>query len=138
MATILVIDDDHFFTELVKLHLLPAGHTVQVAKDPEAGLRAVVNAPPDLILLDLDLPYLSGFEVLEALRSEPASREIPVIMLTAHKDEECYARCERIGIDGFLTKPLQSGRLTETIAAALAAHEQKQAVNAGAVSKKGA
>jgi CheY-like chemotaxis protein len=125
MATILVIDDDHFFAELVKLHLLLAGHTVRVANDPEEGLRAIVNAPPDLILLDLDLPYLSGSEVLEALRSDPASREIPVIMLTAHKDEESYARCERIGIDGFLTKPLQSDRLAEVIAAAIAARARK-------------
>lgn len=125
MATIFVIDDDHFFTELVKLYLLPAGHTVRNAKDPEEGLRAIVNVPPDLILLDMDLRYVSGVEVLEALRSDPASREIPVIMLTAHKDEESYARCERIGIDGFLTKPLKSDRLTETIAAALAVRAHK-------------
>jgi DNA-binding response OmpR family regulator len=122
MATILVIDDDHFFAELVSLHLLLAGHTVQVAKDPEEGLRAIVNGPPDLILLDLDLPYMSGFEVLEALRSDPSSRGIPVVMLTARKDEESYARCDKIGIDGFLTKPLQSDRLNEAITAALAAH----------------
>ena len=122
MATILVIDDDHFFAELVSLHLLLAGHTVQVAKDPEEGLRAIVNGPPDLILLDLDLPYMSGFEVLEALRSDPSSRGIPVVMLTARKDEESYARCDKIGIDGFLTKPLQSDRLNEAITAAFAAH----------------
>jgi len=125
MATILVIDDDHFFTELVSLHLLLAGHTVQVARDPEEGLRAIIDSAPDLILLDLNLPYMSGFEVLEALRSDPATREIPVIMLTAHKDEESYGRCEKIGIDGFLTKPLQSDKLTEGIAAALAARAQK-------------
>lgn len=125
MATILVIDDDHFFTELVSLHLLLAGHTVQVARDPEEGLRAIIDSAPDLILLDLNLPYMSGFEVLEALRSDPATREIPVIMLTAQKDEESYGRCEKIGIDGFLTKPLQSDKLTEGIAAALAARAQK-------------
>ena len=122
MATILVIDDDHFFIELVSLHLLLARHTVQVAKDPEEGLRVIVDSLPDLVLLDLDLPYMSGFEVLEALRSDPAIRKIPVIMLTAHKDEESYARCDKIGIDGFLTKPLQSDRLNEAITAALAAH----------------
>jgi len=124
MATILVIDDDHFFTELVSLHLLLAGHTVQVAKDPEEGLRVIVDSLPDLILLDLDLPYMSGFEVLEALRSDPAIGKIPVIMLTAHKDEESYARCDKIGIDGYLTKPLRSDALTEAIVAALAARAQ--------------
>ena len=121
-GTILVIDDDHFFTELVSLHLLLAGHTVQVARDGRPARRR--RRPPELILLDLDLPYMSGFEVLEALRSDPATRKIPVIMLTAHKDEESYARCNTIGIDGFLTKPLQSDKLTEAIAVALAAHAQ--------------
>jgi DNA-binding response OmpR family regulator len=124
MATILIIDDDHFFKELVSLHLLLAGHTVQAAKDPEEGLRAVVNAVPDLILLDLDLPYLSGFEVLEALRADPATRKVPVIMLTARRDEESYARCDKLGIDGFLTKPLQCETLIEEIAAVLAARAQ--------------
>jgi DNA-binding response OmpR family regulator len=125
MATILIIDDDHFFTELVKLHLMHAGHTVQTANDPAEGLRAIVASPPGLILLDLDLPYISGFEVLEALRSDAATRRIPVIVLSAHKDAESYARCQKIGADGFLTKPLKSDELIEGIAATLAAHAEK-------------
>jgi len=116
MTTILIIDDDHFFTELVSLQLLLAGYTVQTAKDPAEGLRAVIDGPPDLILLDLDLPYLSGFEVLEALRSDPSTREIPVMILSAHTDEDSYARCHKIGIDGFLTKPIRSDQLIEEIA----------------------
>jgi len=124
MATILTIDDDHFFTEFVSLHLMLAGYTVQTAMDPAVGLRAVIDGPPDLILLDLDLPYLSGFEVLEALRSDPTSRGIPVIVLTARKDEDSYARCRDIGIDGFLTKPLQGDQLIDLIVATLAARTE--------------
>ena len=125
MATILIIDDDHFFTELVSLDLLLSGYTVQTARDPAEGLRAIVDSLPDLILLDLDLPYMSGFEVLEALRSDPATRGIPVIMLTAHKDEESHARCHKIGVDGFFTKPVQSDTLIEAIAATLATRAEK-------------
>jgi len=129
MATVLIIDDDHFFTELVSLHLMLAGYTVQTAKDPAEGLRAVIDGPPDLILLDLDLPYMSGFEVLEALRSDPASRGIPVIMLTARKDEDSYVRCQKIGCDGFVTKPLQSDQLIDVIVAALAARGKSRQTN---------
>jgi two-component system response regulator MprA len=125
MATILIIDDDHFFTEFVSLHLLLTGYTVQTAADPAEGLRAIIESPPDLILLDLDLPYISGFEVLEALRSDSVTRKIPVLILTAHTDEESYARCHTIGIDGFLTKPMQGDKLIEAIAATLAPRAEK-------------
>jgi CheY-like chemotaxis protein len=120
MATILMIEDDQFFRELVSMHLLMAGYTVQAAKDPAEGLRSVIESAPDLILLDLELPYLSGIEVLEALRSDPALRKIPVIILTAHRDDESYNRCHKIGISGFFTKPLKSEELLKAIEATLA------------------
>ena len=78
MATILVIEDDPSFRDLLQLHLVSAGHTVNTAEDPAEGLRSLLEYSHDLILLDLDLPYLSGLEVLEALRSDPASQKIPV------------------------------------------------------------
>ena len=125
MATILVIEDDLAFRDLLRLHLHQAGHTVQTAKDPEEGLRSLLEIPPDLILLDLDLPYLSGFEVLEALRSDPASRKIPVIIVTGNADEEVNDRCRTIGIEGFLTKPFKGEHLIQAIAKALAARGEK-------------
>jgi CheY-like chemotaxis protein len=70
-------------------------------------LRAILENPPDLILLDLDLPYLSGFEVLQALRADDASRSIPVVIITGRPDGEAYERCRRIGFDGFASKPLK-------------------------------
>jgi CheY-like chemotaxis protein len=89
------------------LHLESAGHAVRGAADPEEGLRAILENPPDLILLDLDLPYLSGFEVLQALRADDASRSIPVVIITGRPDGETYERCRRIGFDGFASKPLK-------------------------------
>lgn len=124
MASILLIEDDRFFVDLLRLHLLAAGYTVQIAGDPQEGLRSILESAPDLILLDLDLPNLSGFEVLEALRSDPASRKIPVIIVTGHTDEETRTRCAKIGIDGFFTKPLVSDKLFTAIAKTLAARAE--------------
>jgi len=125
VATILVIEDNLAFRDLLRLHLRQAGHTVQIAEDPEEGLRSLLDTPPDLILLDLDLPYLSGFEVLEALRSDPASQKIPVIIVTGNADEEVNDRCRTIGIEGFLTKPFKGEHLIQAIAKALAARGEK-------------
>jgi DNA-binding response OmpR family regulator len=126
MAAILVIDDDLSFRELLQLHLLSAGHTIRAAKDPEEGLRSLLEHSADLILLDLDLPYLSGFEVLEALRSDPASRKIPVIVLTGRGDEDTYIRCRKIGVDGFLTKPLKREQLITAVGTTLATRKQDE------------
>ncbi len=118
MATILAIEDDPSFRDLLQLHLHAAGHTVRTAADPAEGLRALLEEPPELILLDLDLPYLSGFEVLEALRSDKASQAIPVIVITGRADE-AYERCRKIGIDGFASKPLKREELLRVIDEAL-------------------
>lgn len=120
MATILVIEDDPSFRDLLALHLHAAGHEVRTAADPELGLRSLLEEPPQLILLDLDLPYLSGFEVLSALRNDHASRDIPVIIVTGRSDEETYMRCRKIGIDGFAAKPLKSEQLLKVISKVLA------------------
>ena len=125
MATVLVIEDDQAFSDLLRLHLRQAGYTVQTAGDPEEGLRILVDTPPDLVLLDLDLPYLSGYEVLEALRSDPASGKIPVIVVTGHTEEEVHERCRRIGVQGFLTKPFKSEHLLQAISKALAKRAEK-------------
>lgn len=115
MATILAIEDDPSFRDLLQLHLQAAGHAVRTAADPEEGLRALLEDPPELILLDLDLPYLDGFEVLEALRSDKASRAIPVIVITGRAEGEAYDRCRKIGIDGFASKPLKREELLRVI-----------------------
>jgi DNA-binding response OmpR family regulator len=119
LAKILAIEDDPSFRDLLELHLHAAGHTVRTAADPEEGLRALLEDPPELILLDLDLPYLSGFEVLEALRSDVASRAIPVIVITGRAEGETYDRCRKIGIDGFASKPLKREELLRAVEKAL-------------------
>jgi CheY-like chemotaxis protein len=121
LATILAIEDDPSFRDLLQLHLQSAGHAVRTAADPEEGLRAFLEDPPELVLLDLDLPYLSGLEVLEALKSDEASRPIPVIVITGRAEGEAYERCRKIGIQGFASKPLKREDLLRAIDKALAA-----------------
>jgi CheY-like chemotaxis protein len=120
MATILAIEDDASFRDLLQLHLQAVGHTVRTAADPEEGLRSFLEEPPELILLDIDLPYLSGFEVLEALRSDKASRAIPVIVITGRPEGDTYERCRKTGIEGFCSKPLRREELLRAIDKALA------------------
>lgn len=120
MATILVIEDDPSFRDLLELHLHAAGHSIRAAGDPEEGLRSFLEEPPALVLLDLDLPYLSGFEVLEALRSDEASRKVPVIVITGRADDDTYNRCRKMGIAGFASKPLKREELLDAIGKALA------------------
>jgi DNA-binding response OmpR family regulator len=115
LAKILVIEDDTTFLDLLRVHLSSMGHEAQIAEDAAVGLRAIVNGPPDLILLDLRVPYLDGLELLEALRSDPATRHIPVIVLTGQGDDEMHAGALKLGVAEYLTKPVRRERLAKAI-----------------------
>src|SRR6266568_6479285 len=97
LAKIVIIEDDLSFLDLLRVHLAGAGHEVLTAEDAVLGLRAIIDNAPDLILLDLSVPYLDGFEMLEALRSDPATRDIPVIVLPGRGDDETYSRARELG-----------------------------------------
>ena len=115
MPAVLVIDDDHFIRELLMLHLRNAGCDARCAADPVEGLKAVIDAPPNLILLDVDMPYMSGLEVLQALKSDEKSRGIPVVMLTGRTDDETWLTATRAGANAYLTKPIQHEELFKTL-----------------------
>lgn len=121
MAKILVIEDDVTFLDLVRVHIAGAGHEVIMAEDAVIGLRAVIADQPDLIVLDIFVPFLDGFEMLAALQSDPATKEIPVIVLTGHGDDETFARARQLGAAAFLTKPVEGSRLIGAIEEQLAA-----------------
>ena len=115
MAKIVVIEDDLTFLDLLRVHLASAGHEVLTAEDAALGLRAVITEGPDLILLDLTVPYLDGFEILKALSSDPATKSIPVIVLTGRGDDEAFARARSLGASRFLTKPVARDALIGAI-----------------------
>ncbi|HMG61072.1 MAG TPA: response regulator [Burkholderiales bacterium] len=115
MAKIVVIEDDLTFLDLLRVHLAGAGHEVLTAEDAVLGLRAVIDNAPDLILLDLSVPYLDGFEMIAALRTDPATRNIPVIVLTGRGDDETYSRARELGAAQLLTKPVERDLLMKAI-----------------------
>ena len=119
VARLLIIDDDRTFVELLRVHLSDAGYEVSVAGDAVLGLRSILADPPDLLLLDLNIPYLHGFEMLRALKNDPLTRRMPVVIITGRDDEDAYVQALQIGIDGYLTKPVQREMLLETVEAAL-------------------
>ena len=120
MAKILVIENDVTFLDLLRVHLASVGHEVQTTEDAAAGLRAVIENTPDVIILDMFVPYLHGMEVLEALRNDPATAPIPVIVLTGARDDEMYAKALKLGVADYLTKPIQRDSLLQSISKVLA------------------
>jgi DNA-binding response OmpR family regulator len=119
LAKIVVIEDDVGFLDLLRVHLASAGHEVRTAEDAALGLRAVITEAPDLILLDLTVPYLDGFEMIKALRNDPATKKIPVVVLTGRSDDETFAQVRKLGASHFLTKPVERDVLIKVIEAQL-------------------
>lgn len=118
MATILIVDDDESLRELLRLHLSAAGYEVLVAEDAIAGGYMVLRNPPDLIICDVNMPHLDGFDFVAALRADKSLPDIPVIFLTSM--EEGDQRGKSLGAVGYLTKPVRADRLLSLVAAHVA------------------
>ena len=114
MATILVIDDDASLRDLLRIHLSAAGYDVVVAPDAIAAGYLVLRSPPDLIITDVNMPHLDGFEFIEALKADTALPRIPVIFLTSH--EEGDLRGKDLGAVGYVTKPIRADKLLALVA----------------------
>ncbi len=119
MASILVIEDDPSLRDTLRIHLSSAGYSVRVAADATEAIRAILTGVPDLVLSDVSLPYMDGFELLEVLRRDETTRSIPVILLTGLVDDDSYLRGIKLGATAYLTKPVLRDELLKTIAGAL-------------------
>jgi len=102
-ANILIIEDDPTILRVVKDNFVTQGHRVQTARNGEEGLDAALNGHPDLIILDIMLPKINGFEICRAVRAEKL--EMPILMLTAKGQEEDIVRGLELGADDYITKP---------------------------------
>lgn len=102
---ILAVDDERHIVRLVQVNLERAGYEVVTAFDGKDALEKVANEQPDLVVLDVMMPYMDGFEVLQNLRKNPSTRELPVIMLTAKAQDADVFRGWQSGVDCYLTKP---------------------------------
>jgi two-component system alkaline phosphatase synthesis response regulator PhoP/two-component system response regulator VicR len=102
---ILAVDDEKHIVRLVQVNLERQGYEVITASDGREALQKVEEERPDLVVLDVMMPYMDGFEVLQHLRRNPSTRDIPVIMLTAKAQDADVFRGWQSGVDCYLTKP---------------------------------
>src|SRR5262245_60929782 len=117
--TLLVIEDDPDIVEVVRYNLEREGFRVLVASAGDAGLAEARRAPPDLVVLDLMLPGLDGLAVCRALRADPATAALPVLMLTAKGEETDVVVGLEMGADDYLTKPFSPRELVARVRALL-------------------
>lgn len=113
-ARLLIVDDDQNIRELLSLHLRAAGYEVSVAEDGIAAGYLVLRDPPDLIISDVNMPHMSGFEFVAALKADSSVANIPVIFLTS--EEEGDHRGKELGAVGYLVKPVRADRLLSMVA----------------------
>ncbi|WP_027849756.1 response regulator transcription factor [Marinospirillum minutulum] len=119
MAKVLVVDDEPNIVLSLEFLMQQAGFDVTTALDGESALALVNENPPDLVLLDISLPGISGFEVLEQLRNQPSFKRLPIVMLTAHGREVEREKGLALGADDYITKPFSTRQLVEKVQALL-------------------
>ena len=112
---ILVVEDEESLLKLQSILLTIRGYTVEGVMDGQAALEAVETMNPDLILLDIMLPKIDGFEVCRQIKANEATRHIPVVMLTAKKSMEDRVMGKQAGADMYITKPYKTSIVIETI-----------------------
>ncbi len=118
-AHILVVDDEADISALVAYHLARESYRVRTVADGHEAIEAVERERPDLIVLDLMLPGMSGLDVLRELRSRPAFEGLPVILLTARREEDDRVEGLRLGADDYLAKPFSPQELVLRVGAVL-------------------
>jgi sigma-B regulation protein RsbU (phosphoserine phosphatase) len=119
-GAILVVDDNELNRDLLSRRLRRDGHVVTVAEHGRAALDRMAKEPFDLVLLDIMMPELTGYEVLEILKSDAALRDIPVVMITAATEEESIVRCLTLGAEDHLPKPFNPAILRARVSSSLA------------------
>src|SRR5438477_8289559 len=117
---VLIVEDEEDIAGLIKHTLERSGSAdAEIVHSGDAALKTVVDRPPDLIILDLNLPILSGTEVCRILRSRPDARHVPIIMLTARTSENDRVAGLELGADDYVTKPFSLRELTARVHAVL-------------------
>ena len=119
MAKILLVEDNEMNRDMLSRRLVKRGYEVVVAVDGQEGVAKARAEAPALVLMDMSLPVLDGWEATQALRADPATRSIPVIALTAHAMAGDREKALAAGCDDFDTKPIELERLLGKIEALL-------------------
>ena len=113
---IVLVEDDALLGKLITKKLISAGYEISIAVDGESGLSSIREKSPDLVLLDLVLPNMDGFEILKRLKSNPATNKIPVIIISNLNQKEDMNRCFQLGASEYIVKAFfTSGEILEMI-----------------------
>ena len=119
MRSIVIVEDDEDIADTIKYNLEREGFRARTAHTGEEALNLILDRPPNLILLDLNLPQMSGFELCRRLRAEATTARVPVLMLTARTDEADKVLGLNLGADDYLTKPFSMRELVARVRAVL-------------------
>lgn len=120
MPKILVVEDNELNRDMLTRRLLRKGYETVIAVDGREGIQKAHSEKPDLILMDMSLPLLDGWEATRQIKASPETRTIPIIALTAHAMAGDRERALQAGCDDYDTKPVEFSRLLEKIEALLA------------------
>jgi two-component system cell cycle response regulator DivK len=115
MPTILLVEDNEMNRDMLSRRLQRRGYEVIIAVDGQQGVAMAQSEAPDLILMDMSLPVIDGWEATRVLKSAPATKDIPVIALTAHAMSTDRDKAMQAGCDDYDTKPIELPRLLEKI-----------------------
>jgi CheY-like chemotaxis protein len=119
MPTILLVEDNEMNRDMLSRRLQRKGHEVLIALDGVQGVELARSHNPDLILMDMSLPVLDGWQATQQLKATPETNSIPIIALTAHAMAGDRAKCLEVGCDDYDTKPVEFSRLLSKIQALL-------------------
>ena len=122
MQQILLIEDEPLIRESLEDVLSLEGYDLVTARDGQTGLKAIESRRPDLVICDINMPEMDGFSVLDTLRADPVTRNLPFIFLTARSSRADLRRGMELGADDFLTKPFTVEELTKAIETRLTRH----------------
>lgn len=115
MARIFVVDDDAELLTMIGIMLRRAGHTVELMNEPKRGLEKILLEQPDLVVLDLMMPGMNGFELCHAIRNNAATEKTPILIVTARMRSSDRVQAYELGASDYLLKPISSRQLTDRI-----------------------
>jgi two-component system cell cycle response regulator DivK len=124
MPKILIVEDNEMNLDMLSRRLIRRGYEIITARDGAQGIAAAISANPDLVLMDMSLPVVDGWEATRGLKAAPLTRAIPVIGLSAHAMAGDRERAMEIGCDDYDTKPVELPRLLRKIEALLARNRE--------------
>jgi DNA-binding response OmpR family regulator len=115
LGRILVIDDEPEITEIIKAYMSNAGYEVEVENEPQNGIQDARNFKPNVIILDIQMPFMDGYDVCSQLRADPDTAETPVLFLTGKDVREDRGKAFGVGGDFYIKKPFSCERLLQMV-----------------------